>query len=149
MRPFHLLGLAVIACSLGCGYSTARVHGTVKHKGELVTDATIMLLTIDNQVYRADLDGSGSYVIEGVPQGSVRVAIQQALPAVAPRPDPPAFQRDRKTTDSGEVITDDRPPRATSPPGTPRIPENLADAAKSGLSFELNKPDFEWSIDIP
>jgi hypothetical protein len=142
--------IAAAALIAGCGdYPRSRVHGTVKYQGKPLTNATVMFLTRDNQVYRAELAADGSYQVFGVVQGPVKVSIQQALPAVAPRPDPtPAGKAAKAAVNDEKAAARPDPPASTPREPAVKFPERYGDPNQSGLAFDLTEPDQEWSVDL-
>ncbi|MBX9625580.1 MAG: hypothetical protein K2X82_17370 [Gemmataceae bacterium] len=149
-----VLGLAALA--VGCGdYPRARVHGKLTLAGRPLTGATVIFLGRDNMTYIADLHPDGSYAVDRVPEGPVRVSVQKPPPRPAPRPNPPAgWTGDAKGKIADPV--DDRakasrldvveaPPAKTS---GPQLPARYADPNQSGLGFEVKGPDHEWSVDL-
>jgi hypothetical protein len=126
----------------GCmDFPRGDVRGKVTYQGEPISLATLMFVTVDNQVYRADLSEDGSYAIPGVPLGKVRVAVQQALPMVKPRPDPVgpgvAAGPGGQEFIPGNLSTDMVP-----------LPEKYGHPDQSGLEFELTQAEQEWSVDL-
>lgn len=159
MRGVCAAGLLVVAgLTAGCGdYPRARVHGKLTLAGQPLTGATVIFLGRDNMTYIADLHPDGSYAVDGVPQGPVRVSVQKPPPRPAPRPIPPAGQPGGggKTAQADPV--DDRAKasrleavEATAPakPAGPQLPARYADPKQSGLGFEVTGPDHEWSVDL-
>jgi hypothetical protein len=149
MKRLFLVGLLCTALlTSGCfgDYPRATVYGEVKYQGEPVTGATVMFLTRDNQVYRAEISADGSYEVAGVPKGQVRVCIQQARPTVMPRPDPPPGANPNKPAMSEARDANWKPP----PPieKGPKIPEKYGDPNQSGLTFDLTQERQQWSIDL-
>jgi hypothetical protein len=145
-----LPGLLLVAAALvGCGdMPRGRLHGTLSFRKEPLAGATVMFLTRDNQVYRADLDAEGSYMLEGVPQGPVKVAVQQPLASVSPRPDPPPGARVNKP-DMQEARDAAWKPPVIPPIDGQRLPMSYGDPNTSGLAFELTGADQEWSAELP
>lgn len=155
MRQGILLGLLMATLGVvGCSGDLPRgkVSGVIKHKGQPLARATVMFLTKDNQVYRADVNEDGSYVVTDVPLGPVKACVQQALPTVAPRPDGQAV-----TTSGGAgkaAMREKRdekwqpPPAAVPDLGPDRLPLKYGDPNQSGLAFELTSADQEWSVNL-
>ncbi len=141
---------AVALVIMGCEkeFARSRVHGVVKYQGKALTNATVMFLGQDSQVYRAELKADGSYEVSGVPQGPIRVAIQQGQPYVPPRADPTKSAAKASVNDEKANA-----PRADPPPSNVRqnavqIPAKYGEADKSGLTFDLKEAEQEWSIDL-
>gem|GEM_PF-1541466 len=145
LRSASMLTLALLV--VGCGdYPRSRVYGKVKYQGVPVSDATIIFLTRDNMTYMADLKADGSYEVKNVPQGKVRVSLQPGLPQVAPRPDPVPGEYGKPQV--GETKDRERIKRAEIEAEVqrgPSIPQIYTDPTKSGLEFELNQAEQEWS----
>lgn len=140
--------VAVIAAGLvGCGgLPRGTLHGKLTLRGEPLAGATVMFFGRDNQVYRADLGADGTYTVGGVPLGPIRVAVQQFLPSVTPRPDPPpGGPRKPEMGEARDAAW--KPPEVTAEE-RPRVPDSYGDPSTSGLSFELSSPDHEWSADL-
>ena len=133
----------------GCGGDVprSRIHGIVKFQGVPLSDATIIFIASDNKTHLVNLKADGSYDVSGVAQGTVKVSIQQALPKVAPRPDPSAGGGSK-----GGVVDEkaDRRRKEPSPAkdDSARLSTTYTDPDASGLMFELKEADKEWSIDL-
>lgn len=153
MRSFRILaallatGLVIVA---GCGdYARSEVHGTITFRGKPLTDATLIFLTRDNMTYPTDLKSDGTYQVSGIPQGTVRVSIQQHLPYVAPRPEPKYQVRAKANVGESKDKDEERIAPASIPKTVSNpLPPIYADPTKSGLQFELKDSDQEWSIDL-
>ena len=146
-RSFCGLSLAAAVMLTGCGdLPRGSLHGTLTFKGEPLAGATVMFFGKDNQVYRADLTKEGTYTVSGVPLGPIRVAVQQFLPSVTPRPDPPPGGP--KKPEMGEARDAAwKPPEVTAEEMT-RVPALYSDPGTSGLAFELSAADQEWSAEL-
>lgn len=140
--------LLFAATAAGCGdMPRGRLHGTLTFRDKPLAGATVMFLTRDNQVYRADLDAKGRYTLEGVPQGPVKVAVQQPLATVSPRPDPPPGVRVSKP-DMQEARDAAWKPPVIPPVDGERLPPSYGDPSTSGLAFDLAGTDQEWSAEL-
>lgn len=144
-----LAGLLFAAALMltGCGdLPRGSLHGAVTLKGEPLAGATVMFFGRDNQVYRADLTKEGTYTVSGVPLGPIRVAVQQFLPSVTPRPDPPpGGPRKPEMGEARDAVW--KPPEITAEE-RPRVPAVYGDPGTSGLELELAAADQEWSADL-
>jgi len=147
---FFAVVVFTTAALSGCGGGVprSRIHGIVKFQGVPLSDATIIFIASDNKTHLVNLKADGSYDVSGVAQGTVKVSIQQALPKVAPRPDPSAGGGSK-----GGVV-DEKADRRRKEPSSPakddiaRLSTTYADPEASGLMFELKEADKEWSIDL-
>lgn len=148
MRSILLLAALAAACATGCTEQRSDIHGTVKHKGKPLKAGTIIIVAPDNQTHRAYLGPDGSYRITGVARGPVQVAVIVEGPRVPPRPEPkPGADPDAVA----KAIAEDEARRANmkgAAPAGPPIPPKYADAATSGLGFELKEADQEFSPDL-
>jgi hypothetical protein len=115
-----------------------------------LTRATIVFFASDNRAYPVPIQPDGSYTIASLPQGPIRVGIQIDLPRVPPRPAPGAKGEDAFA--AAQARGDDaakgaRQPAAASPEGV-AFPARYGDPRESGLGFELDSPDREYSLDL-
>jgi hypothetical protein len=80
-----------IRCSLvlvlltlaGCDSGTGAVTGRVTFQGKPVVFGSVVMVGADNKLVSGPLDAEGRYAINGVPLGTVQVAV------VSPNPAPP------------------------------------------------------------
>lgn len=148
---FLILSMSSMIAIAGCGdLARGKVHGSIKFKGEPLKNSTVMFMTRDNQIYRAETKEDGSYEVEGVPLGPVKVCVQQALPSVTPRPDATPGQTAAAKAAMGEKRDQkwQPPPSATPEQGEGRLPTKYGDPNQSGLSFEMTSADQEWSTNL-
>lgn len=139
--------LFAAAMLTGCGdLPRGSLHGTLTFEGEPLAGATVMFFGKDNQVYRADLTKEGTYTVSGVPLGPIRVAVQQFLPSVTPRPDPPPGGP--KKPEMGEARDAAWKPPEITAEERPRVPASYGDPGTSGLALELVEADQEWSAEL-
>jgi hypothetical protein len=143
------IAAALVALLGGCGQPRSQVHGTVHYKGKPLSAGTIVFLAPDNQAYPVRIQPDGSYQVASLPRGRVRVAVQAATPRLPSRPQPGAKDSDGLATDAAK--TDDaakrrRKPLSTTPAVT--FPSRYGNPEQSGLDFDLQAPDQEYSIDL-
>jgi len=139
-RKIYMLGLSIATCFaiVGCGdQARGEIRGTVTYKGQPVPFAIVIVTAADNQVYRADTDVSGKYVISGVPYGTARVAVQRPMleseaPPLDDHPDAPGAPTGN----------------AKSLPKVPTIPARYSDPATSDLKVDLAAPRQEFEIKL-
>jgi hypothetical protein len=144
-----LLVAALVLAPAGCGGARSRVHGTVRYKGQPLTNATIIFLAPDNQAYPVRLGKDGAYEVASLPRGRIQVAIQADEPRVPPRPAPKAGKGGDEFA-ATRAREDDAAKQRGGPAATPavQLPADYADPAKSGLSFELKDADQDYSLDL-
>jgi hypothetical protein len=151
MRLAMFVAAALAAVSLcGCGdVPRGRIHGKVLYQGKPLTGATVVFMASDNRTHPVRLKADGTFEVAGVALGPVKVSFQQDLPSVAAK-----SQYDVPLSSEAKGVTDEKASRTRSatanvkgPPGL-QLPAQYADAEKSGLTFELNQPDQEWSADL-
>jgi hypothetical protein len=151
MRWLKLGAAAMVFLVIGgCGQPRSRVHGIVRYQGKPLISGTIVFLAPDNQAYPVKIQSDGSYQIASVPRGHVLVGIQAERPRPTSRPQPGSKAADGFA--KAEVKLDDAGPKGrTRPqPATPpaAIPPEYADPNHSGLSFDLESSEQEYSIDL-
>jgi hypothetical protein len=75
LRCLQLVGVASLLLLLaGCG-GTGTVSGKVKVNGELVTAGTVTFLTEDDKLLQGNIGSDGSYTVEKVPPGTVKIGV--------------------------------------------------------------------------
>lgn len=79
-RAFAALIAAVLAMASGCA-KTATVKGTVTFGGKPVTHGSVILLSPDNTAQSGPIDQNGSYIIEGVHPGEVKIGVISRAPS--------------------------------------------------------------------
>jgi hypothetical protein len=151
MRKLVLLAMAGTLAATGCGPGHGRVHGRIRYQGQEVTRATIIFLADDNRSFPVPIQPDGSYAIASLPHGHIRVGIQADLPRVPPRP-PPGSREDDAFA-AAQVKTDDAAKGVRRlPSGSSKgslLPERYRDPRESGLAFDLDSPDREYSLELP
>ena len=147
---YRLTLLLVLATLTGCSgdpHQRGKLHGTVSYKGKPLTSGMVIFLGADQQSYIADLDEKGSYTIDRIPYGTVKVAIQQAPARPAPRANPSPSQGKGGVSESKDAAR--QPPPAPEPKMSGVVvPANYNQAETSGLSFEMKEPNQEWNTEL-
>jgi hypothetical protein len=143
------LALAALAALPGCSAPRSRVHGTVKYQGKPLAGAVLTFFGPDNMVYSADTRPDGTYAIEGVPRGAIRVSVQVPPPRPKPRPDPDFVAKARKgaAPAAGAKADSPAPPASDMPPRV-NLPTPYGDPNTSGLAFELKEADQDYSPEL-
>lgn len=149
MRLILLAATAAAVLLAGCGRDVprGRVHGKVTLNGKPLTGATVVFVAHDGKTHVLNLGPDGSYAVEGVALGPVKVAVQADAPKVASKGE---FD---VPSSAAKGVTDEKAGKAAAPPpepkaAPPRVSPQYANAEKSGLTFELKGADQEWSVDL-
>jgi hypothetical protein len=150
MRKLVLVALVGSLAALGCGPGHGRVHGQIRHQGQALTRATIIFLADDNRSYPVPIQPDGSYDIASLPQGHIRVGIQADLPRVAP-PRPAPGGREEDAFAAAQARGDDaaKGARRQNVSRASSLPDRYRDPHESGLAFDLDSADREYSLDLP
>jgi hypothetical protein len=77
--PFgFLLGLP-----LGCSPGQGDVHGQVKYQGKVVSQGSVVMVGGDQKPIVGRIETNGTYSVQGVPAGVVRIAVVSPRPGAA------------------------------------------------------------------
>jgi hypothetical protein len=138
MKRVGLLLPAALAVALsGCG-GPATVNGKVIYQGRPVLSGSVIVLNADGTAEEGVIQPDGTYSVEGVNRGRVRIGVLSPDPAHArsilkpgvnqanhPRPDPKAARA-----------------------GWFPLPRNLGDPEKSGLTCEVSASRVKHDIEM-
>jgi hypothetical protein len=72
----------VLLALAGCGSGTGAVTGRVTFRGKPVVSGSVVMVGVGNKLVSGPLDAEGRYALNGVPLGTVQVAV------VSPNPNP-------------------------------------------------------------
>ena len=115
-RTRALAAATVLLLLVGCSEPPrSTIHGTVTYQEKPIASATVVFFGSDNQVYRAELGADGSYAIEGVIQGPLKVCVQQAPPRPPSRPEPSEAGKGPQAQSEGQDEEEKARPKMPSP----------------------------------
>ena len=77
---WHLLIPILLAGVCGCG-NTAKVTGKVTYQGRPVCHGSVTFLSTDKTARSGIIEADGSYAVEGVPSGSVKIGVISRAPS--------------------------------------------------------------------
>lgn len=115
----------------GCGFfeNAGTVSGSVRYKGQPLTEGSVSFVGENGQVASGAIDSSGSYVVAHVPVGSAKVTVQ-----VASSMAPMSFIAAPKTSQaSGTGV---------------KIPLRYCVPSTSGLQHSVTKGKQTFDIDL-
>jgi hypothetical protein len=133
--PILLLALPL---ATGCGgQGKATVSGKVTYQGKSLPSGFVTFVPENGVALHADIQGDGSYRMDNVPVGTVKISVQpktaQDTLQSSPMPQNPM--------DYGKA----KAPMTES--GTP-IPPQYADPSQSGLTYTVTKGSQQHDIDL-
>ena len=138
--------IAVLIVVPGCGVARSRVHGTLKYQGKPLGGAIISFFDRDNATFTARTRPDGTYAVDGIARGTIRVSVQVPPRRAKSRPEPSSVQKANK--EAGLKSWQER--KQVDDPTLTRIklPDRYGNPETSDLSFELKEPDQDYSIDL-
>jgi len=158
------LGLFAVVGLSGCGGTTS-VSGKVTHAGKSVVWGSVQLVDSSGQFYQGTIGPDGTYKIDNVPVGSVRIGVMspkppEEKPGKGGKTAPGAGGGKGGAQASGgaedprakflreQGITPDQPLQPPPPGAWFPIPDKYNDPASSGLTGTVT-PGKPLDIDIP
>jgi hypothetical protein len=119
-------------CPSGCGFfeNSGSVSGTVRYKGQPLSEGSVSFINDKGQVVTSPIDQSGRYALAHVPVGSVKVTVQ----AVSDEGPPMSFAGVPKPV-----------PRKTQ---GPKVPLRYSVPATSGLQYSVTKGKQSFDLDL-
>lgn len=117
----------------GCGFfeNSGTISGTVRYKGQPLSEGSVSFVNKDGQVATGTIDQSGRYVVSHVPLGPAKVTVQ----VVNTQGPPPV---------SFAGVPNQAQEKATGP----RIPSRYGVAGTSGLQHQVKKGKQQFDIDL-
>ena len=134
------LTLAIAGCS-----SESTLTGKVSYKGRTVISGSVIALSADGSARSGVIYPDGTYIVKGVPRGTVRLGVFSPDPAHARSILTSDDNRSKSTPKSGKKPT--LAANASDKNWFP-LPRELGDPQKSGLSCEVGASHVEHNIDI-
>ena len=147
------LGLVCLFLLLtGCG-PRATVSGKVLYEGTPLKGGAVGFQTEDNKGFSAAIGEDGTYKIEKIPPGPVKITVMAGSPkikGVGPGAGPPK-DKVKFGPPAGVTLPEGAGPINFDPRGKdtgPKIPEHYADVQKSGLEYTVVAGDQEHNIEL-
>src|SRR5262249_16173412 len=131
-------GLLTVA--LASGTRKAKVSGTVSYHGKPVTSGTVVMVGPDNVVCFGVIEETGTYEVDGVAAGDVKVAVTSPPPPDKVNPRRPT----RRAMRSPERKQAPRPESSKWFP----IPDSYGDAETSGLTATVTSRKATVDLDL-
>jgi hypothetical protein len=143
-RALWPLPLALAAALSGCG-GGATLSGKVTYQGQPVTSGSVIVLNADGTAESGVIRPDGTYTVEGVQKGPVKVGVLSPDPAHARS----ILVTNRShAKDDHKHAKDSRPAAKAKSAGWFPLPHELGDPEKSGLGCEVTKSRTRYDIDL-
>jgi hypothetical protein len=133
-----LMTLLLVAC--GC-HNTATVTGNVRYRGRAVTYGSVIFLNADKTARSGVIAPDGSYAVENVPPGNVRIGVISHDPAKGR-----SIVRGQKPGLPGQQGTSTQEPAVKT--WFP-LPANYENPERSGLVCTVSAGQINHDIDLP
>jgi hypothetical protein len=130
-----LLGAAGLAFLAGCGPSTGHLAGAVTFAGQPVTQGQVTVYGPDGEVLTVTISPDGTYRVENVPAGQVRIVVLPPPPA-----DPEGNEIVKVRAKEGKAAP--IAPRAVKTP----IPARYEDPGTSGLATTVKGGENKYDL---
>ncbi len=134
-----LVPAALALAMVGCGSGTSTLSGKVTYQGRPVLSGYVTVVNEDGTASSGVIQPDGTYTVEGVKRGHVRIAIVSPDPA---RAHSVLNKGDHKDAKAGHGHTK---------PGTNGwypLPANLGDPEKSGLTLDATASRVRHDIEM-
>jgi hypothetical protein len=144
--------LVVVLLTLaGCGSGTGGVTGRLTFRGKSVVSGSVVMLGADNKLVSGPIDAEGHYAVNGVPLGTVQVAV--VSPDPAPSPIPPEFF---KLQEKKFKLLEKANLKSPFPPTPPKVddskwfplPRQYELADTSGITTTIHSGDNTFDIEL-
>jgi hypothetical protein len=135
-----LLAGVVIVASSGCARS-AKLAGKVSYRGQPVLSGCVTIVNEDGTASSGVIQPDGTYAVEGVKRGHVKIAVVS--------PDPARARSILNTGDAKEAHEKDS--HAHTKPGTGGwfpLPAVLGNPDTSGLELDVKSSRAQYDIDV-
>src|SRR5262245_12848649 len=143
-RTLALVAPVLAAALCGCG-STATLGGKVTYQGRPVASGSVIVLHADGTARSGVIQPDGTYAVEGVQRGHVRIGVLSPDPAHARSI---LHTGPRHAPDSHKSAKDGRAPARPKAPGWFPLPHDLGDPEKSGLACDVTSAHTRHDIDM-
>ena len=138
----------VLLVLVGCGSGTGAVTGRVTFQGKPVVSGSVVMLGADNKLVSGPLDAEGRYAINGVPLGTVQVAV------VSPNPAPPRLSKRREKMI--KLLEEKKDVQDSPAPAAPKVdsskwyplPKQYELADTSGITTTIHSGDNTFDIEL-
>lgn len=145
---FSIVAFVAVVSISGCGGGKASVKGKVSYQGKPILMGSVLLVGPDGVTFTGNIEPDGSYVVEGVASGAVRVGVISRKPVGGNRGNPES-DRPRRTTD-GAASPRNLPPPPAELSKWFEIPAKYEEPTTSGLEKTIKSGENkDVNIDLP
>lgn len=143
MKGIIAAAMALLSVTLaGCSDASSVLHGSVTHRGRSVTSGSVIVLNDDGRAHSGVIQPDGTYRVERVGRGTVRIGVLSPDPA-----------RARSIVKSEGEIPKSKS-KSKSGTGNDRsgwfpLPRDIGDPQKSGITCSVESADMRFDIVIP
>ena len=149
--PFGLL----IGLLEGCGPGHGDVHGQVKYQGKVVSQGSVVMVGGDRMPIVGRIGSDGTYSLQGVPAGVVRIAVLSPNPAAASTSSPrsplsgkgPVSLKSKIGAQTAQNDASGVMAKATRAKWFP-LPPQYEDPDTSGITTEIHRGDNTFDIEL-
>ena len=137
---FFMIGLC------GCSGGVGNLVGKVSYKGKTVASGAVIAVGPDGVARYGKIEPDGSYRIDAIPVGEVKLAVNSPNPA----PDPDKLRVSAPGAKRGGREQQD--PITATPTSDPKlwfeIPAELGDVTRSGITTKIKRGDNPHNIEL-
>lgn len=134
-------GLALTLAGSGCGAGTGDVKGKVFQKQKPVVFGTVLIVGKDGLPRFGPINEDGSYLVEEVPVGPVRIGVN------SPDPTTPLFNKDDEKKGRPRPPEDQKRLAALKKKWSP-LPSSYGDVTTSDLTLEVHRGENAHDIEL-
>lgn len=131
----------VVVVLIGCGSNSGSVTGKVTYKDKPLPGGTVTFVTADKKVSTAVIGSDGTYTINKVTAGPVKIAV---YPLAPPQP---MMEGTKMNPGAMGAPAPEAPPAATDSKSV-KLPQQYQDPEKSGLTYTVKSGKQEHNIEL-
>ena len=139
-----LAPLVLVVAVSGCGGNTATLNGKVTYRGRAVTSGSVIVVNADGTAESGVIQSDGSYTVEHVKLGPVKVGVLSPDPAHARSILTPEENRAK----TGHKSTKKAAAGKAAAGGWFPLPHNFGNPESSGLGCDVTESRAHYDIEM-